>query len=86
MNAHDKLLFTRYVVVNSLNYFTMIIAIADLFYVANVGSSPSMASHSQAGVHFRNAVDHLHLTHMRLILHPLLISCMRLGYLARTYK
>ena len=54
MNAHDSLLLA----VNSVNYFTMIIAIVDLFCEANVGSSPSMASHSQAGVHFRNAVDH----------------------------
>ena len=82
MNAHDSLLLA----VNSVNYFTSIIAIADLFYVANVESSPSMASHSQAGVHFRNVVDHLHLTHMRFILHPLPISCMRLGYLVRTCK
>ena len=65
MNAHDSLLLA----VNSVNYFTMIFAIADLFYVAYVGSSPSEASHSQAGVHFRN---HLHLTHIRIILHPLL--------------
>ena len=62
----------------STNYFTMIIAIGYLFQVAKyVGFSLSMASLPQAGVHFRNAVDHLHLTDMRFILHPLLISCMR---------
>ena len=42
-----------------------------------------MASHPQAGVHFETAVELLHLADMRFILHPLLISCMRLGLLKR---
>ena len=71
---------------NSVNYFAIIIAIAYLFQVGYVGFLPSMASHPQAGVHFRNAVEHLHLTDMRFILHPLLINCMRLGLLARASK
>ena len=67
--------------VNLVSYFTMIIAIADL-----VGFSLSMASHPQAGAHFRNAAKLLHLTDMCFILHPLLISCMRLGLLANAIK
>ena len=58
--------------VSSVNYFTMIIAIADLC--------------CSVVVHFRNAVEHLHLTDMRFILHPLLISCMRLRLLAIAFK
>ena len=71
---------------NSVNYFAIIIAIADLFQVGYVEFLPPMASHPQAGVHFRNAVEHLHLTDMRFILHPLLISCMSLGLQASASK
>ena len=71
---------------NSVNYFAIIIAIAYLFQVGYVGFLPPMASHLRAGVHFRNAIDHLHLTDMRFILHPLLINCMRLALLARASK
>ena len=44
-----------------------------------VNSVNFCTSHPQAVVRFRTAVEHLHLTNMRFILHPLLISCMRLG-------
>ena len=71
---------------NSVNYFAIIIAIACLFQVGYVEFLPSMASHPQAGVHFRNAVEHWHLTDMCFILHPLLINCMRLALLARASK
>ena len=64
---------------DSVNYFTKTITIVDLF-------SPPMSPHPQACVHLRNAVEHLHLTDMRFILHPLLISCMRLELLASTSK
>ena len=64
----------------------MIKAIADQFQLAYVVFSPSMASYSQAGVHCRTAVEHLHLTDMPFILRPLLISCMRLGLLAGTSR
>ena len=53
-------------------YFTTLIAIADLFLVAYVGFAQSMASHPQAGLHFRDAREHLHLTdifHDQPILH-----------------
>ena len=43
-----------------------------------------MTSHPQAGVHFRDAFEHWHLTDMHFILHPLLISYMHLGLLAST--
>ena len=71
---------------NLVSYFTIKIAIADLFLVAYVGFSLSIASHPQAGAHFRNAFKLLHLTDMCFILHPLLISGMRLGLLANASK
>ena len=36
--------------VNSVNYFTILVAIADLFLVVYVGFAQSMASHPQADV------------------------------------
>ena len=45
-----------------------------------------MASHPKAGVNFRYAVEHLHLTDMRFILHPLFIGNMRLVLLASASK
>ena len=34
-----------------------------------------MTSHQQAGVHFRDAIEHLHLTDTHFLLHPRLINC-----------
>ena len=48
--------------------------------------SVSMASHLKAGVHFKKAVEHLHLTDMRFILYPLLISYMCLVLLTNASK
>ena len=35
-----------------------------------------MASNLQAGVHFRDALEHLHLIDMHFVLHEQLIGCM----------
>ena len=51
-----------------------------------VNSMNYFTSPPQAGVHLRNAVDHLHLTDMPFILHQLLFSCMRLGLLVSAFK
>ena len=34
-----------------------------------------MTPHPQAGVHFRDAIEHLHLTDTHVLLHPQLINC-----------
>ena len=45
-----------------------------------------MVSHPQAGVHFRDAVEHLHLTDTQFLLHLQLISHKHASLLARASK
>ena len=54
---------------------SIIITLADLFYVEYVGLALSMTSHPLDGVHFLDAFEELHLTDKHFVLYPQLISC-----------
>ena len=71
--------------VNSNNEVS--IAIADLSLVAYIKLAQPLASHTHAGDHLIYAVEHSHVTGIRFVLHPLLISCIyEYGMMARAFK
>ena len=51
----------------TVNYLTTIIALADLFRVEYVRFGKPMTSNLQADVHFRDALEHLHLIDMYFV-------------------
>ena len=63
----------------TVNYLTTIIAIADLEYVR---FGKPMTSNLQADVHFRDALEHLHLIDMHFVLHKQLTGCMHTTVIA----
>ena len=54
---------------------SIIITLADLFYVEYVGLALSMTSHPLDGVHFLDALEQLHLTDKHFVWYPQLIGC-----------
>ena len=59
-----------------MNYLTTSIAIADLFQVEYVRFGKPTTTNLQAGVHFRDALEHLYLIDMLFVLHKQLIGHM----------
>ena len=81
---HTHLLFLS--VYSNSKKILIIIAIEDLFKVKYVGLALSMKSYPLAGVHFPDTSVHFHLTGTHFVLHPQLISCIRVnGHLLPNY-
>ena len=63
-------------------FFSLVIAIADLFLVEYVRFRKPMTPNLQADVHFRDALEHLHLLDMHIVLHKQLTGCMHTNVIA----
>ena len=66
----------------TVNFLTTGIAIADQFCVEYVRFRKPMTPNLQADVHFRDALEHLHLLDIHIVLHKQLTRCMHTNVIA----